>query len=104
MPVIRFSHNYPKLWGQTSANLVAVMLLNIPKDANKDLIEYDTKYAEGKYYPLPVGQYIQLIFVGNKHIPFCTIRRMTESKYHYYNDLVGEDFLVAIETEKEAGK
>lgn len=41
----------------------------------KELIEYDTKRADGGYYTLPKGDYLQLIFIGNLGIPFGIIRR-----------------------------
>lgn len=71
MKAIKFSHEYPKLHGQTSAELLAVH----PLDAHtpKELLDYDTTY-EGGRYPLRSGEYIQLIFLGNLRIPFCTIR------------------------------
>ncbi len=70
MSQIPFSHNYPKLWGQTSGRLLHVELLDAKNvQANKDLLEYDTKYAdpndydeyhpdfegdiEHRHYPLP---------------------------------------------------
>lgn len=98
MNVIKFSNNYPKLWGQKNAKLVFIEHIfeeNFP--LNKDLIEYDTKTSEGKYYPLPRGDYLQLIFIGNKRIPFCTIRRYTPEKYAFYNSKLYEHFEIKIE-------
>ena len=98
---IRFSHNYPKLNGQTSATLYAVIPLRIDKKTPRELFEYDTKY-DGGYYPLANGSYIQLLFVGNLHIPFCTIRKAYPSrKVEYYKQAVGYDFDICI-TESEA--
>lgn len=95
MAKIKFSSDYPKLWGQKKAILFATKLV----DGNKlhpDLIEYDTKNTNGKYYPLPKTMLIQLIFLGNKDIPFCTLRRYTHSKYKYYHDLIGQEFDIII--------
>ena len=103
---IKFSHKYPKLHGQTTATLLAVRDLSFPKDKNEDLIEYDTKYVGfvGKgYFPLPNGEYIQLIFVGNKHIPFCTVRPkysdFSINKKEYYEGLIGQDFEIVVKGE-----
>jgi hypothetical protein len=96
MNSIKFSHYYPKLHGQTSAELLAVRPLKIDAHTPRELIEYDTTY-EGGHYPLRSGEYIQLIFLGNLRIPFCTIRSAyPPSKVRYYYNSVGRTF--AIET------
>ena len=68
-------------------------------------LEYDTTYwdevTDGGYvngnYPLLTGDYIQLIFLGNLRIPFCTIRRAyPPSEIDYYEHSVGELFNVEV--------
>jgi len=93
--VIKFSDDYPKLWGQKVARLVHVYILSY-YDMHPDLVEYDTKTADGKYYPLPKTTLIQLVFVGDKQIPFCTIRRHTKEKYGYYLSKLNKEFLVEV--------
>lgn len=98
---IKFSKNYPKLWRQTQAKLIAVEDINIDENTNKDLLEYDTKANDGSYYELKKGKYIQLIFLGNKNIPFCTIRSGQSSgkmgnKKEYYQAKIGETFNIVI--------
>ena len=96
MSVIKFSHDYPKLHGQTSAELLAVRPIRIDKNTPKELLEYDTKY-DGGHYKLATGDYIQLIFLGNLRIPFCTIRRAyPPSKVEYYKSKIGERFEVMV--------
>lgn len=96
MLTIKFSHYYPKLHGQTSAELLAVRPLKIDAHTPRELLEYDTTYKGGRY-PLRSGAYIQLIFLGNLRIPFCTIRSAyPPSKVRYYYNSVGRTF--AIET------
>ena len=95
MNQIKFSHNYPKLWGQTEATLIQVRLLDY-KFLNKDLIEYDTKTIDNTYYKLPNGLLIQLIFYGNKRIPFCTIRSFSKEKEKYYTSKIGYNFEIII--------
>ena len=98
MKHIVFSHHYPKLHGQTSARLLAV----IPRKRNEmseELIEYDTTYftddGHKEYFPLKSGNYIQLVFIGNLGIPFCTIRSaFPQSKVEYYTSAIGEDFAI----------
>lgn len=116
MPQIRFSHNYPKLWGQTTAKLIAIEFLDAKEvQKNKDLLEYDTRYDIGltpdgdmlyDNYHLPKsGELLQLVFIGNKHIPFCTLRpryyynkaeKRTVDKMSYYEPKIGEIFDIVI--------
>lgn len=94
MNVIKFSHDYPKLHGQTSAELLAVRQLKIDAHTPKELLDYDTTYDGGRY-PLRSGEYIQLIFLGNLRIPFCTIRSAyPPSKVAYYRQSVGKMFTI----------
>lgn len=94
MNTIRFSHEYPKLHGQTSAELLAVRPLKIDAHTPRELLEYDTTYDGGRY-PLRSGDYIQLIFLGNLRIPFCTIRSAyPASKVAYYQRSVGKVFTI----------
>lgn len=63
-----------------------------------ELLEYDTTATDGSRYELKEGNYIQLVFLGNFGIPFCTIRtdrigyNGMESKYDYYRKHIGETF------------
>ena len=108
---IKFSKIYPELWGQTTAELLAVKDITIDENTNKDLIEYDTKSADGSYYELKKGKYIQLVFLGNKNIPFCTIRskygasgqflRDMVDKTSYYKSKIGETFNIVILERKQ---
>lgn len=99
MNKVKFSKRYPKLWEQTTAELLTVKDITIDENTNKDLLEYDTKALDGSYYELKKGKYIQLIFLGNKNIPFCTIRssygRMGNKK-EYYQSKIGEVFNIVI--------
>ena len=75
------------------------MAVNYLTDINDDLKEYDTLWDNNGdlgYYKLPKGLKLQLIFIGNKNIPFCTIRRQTPQKETYYRNLIGELFDVVI--------
>ena len=100
MKVIRFSGKYPKLHDQDSAKLLAVEEIKIDKNTPKELIEYDTKKSDGTYYELKTGYYLQLIFLGEKRIPFCTIRSaFPQHKINYYKNSIGEIFTIKIEEE-----
>lgn len=95
MNKIKFSHDYPKLWGQETAYLINVRIIE-SEYITKSLIEYDTKNSKGEYYKLPKGRLIQLTFMGNESIPFCTIRRYTPEKLLYYLDLINTTFKIEI--------
>jgi len=101
MAEIKFAHDYPKLWKQTEARLIESRTIN-GKNLHKDLIEYDTKFIVDEevnsvdYYQLPKSELIQLIFLGNNGIPFCTLRRYTPDKEVYYHRLIGYDFKITI--------
>lgn len=109
MKTIKFSHDYPKLHGQTSAELLAVKPIRIDSNTPKELLEYDTTYykygfctfgdppKEKLNFKLTTGDYIQLIFLGNLRIPFCTIRKAwPPSKVEYYKKSIGETFAVEV--------
>jgi len=93
---IKFSSDYPKLHGQTLAELLAVKDIRIDKDTPKELLEYDTRKSDGTYFGLKDGDCIQLVFLGNLGIPFCTIRSKrnayTEDKGAYYRQFIGQVF------------
>ena len=123
---IKFSHEYVKMWGQKSARLLAVdIVLLKARELSPELIEYDTKYipatledscgcklhtdfdgdVEHCHYPLPKGELIKLTFIGDKGIPFCTIRtryrydrgkNQKVDKVDYYKPLISEWFDVVV--------
>ena len=106
MTTIKFSHTYLKLWEQKKGELIAVRILDARSVAvNKALLDYDTMYFDDlgnpEYYELSKeGKLIQLIFIGNFEIPFCTLRRYTKEKFEYYQNNIGEVFNIVIEEEK----
>lgn len=100
---IKFSHNYPKLHGQKSAELIAVRTCN-RADMPEDFIEYDTRYVDSSssgFFPLPDGAYMVLVFLGDSGIPFTTVRRFTDEKYRYYKSNLGVMFDIAIKPESQ---
>jgi hypothetical protein len=98
---IKFSHHYPKLWKQTKAILIDIRILDAGLvQTNLELLHYDTVYHDEDYwgyYDLSSeGDLIQLIFIGNYDIPFCTLRRHTKQKYDYYRNLLGQEFEIEV--------
>jgi hypothetical protein len=121
MNSIKFSHVYPKLWEQTSAKLVHVEVVDAAH-LDPELVEYDTRYRGDRYreaevvdedncgvgrhgyrysyYKLPKsGNLLQLVFLGNKGIPFCTLRRYSNSEEAYYRTNIEEVFDIVVEEE-----
>lgn len=101
MNEIKFSKEYCKLHHQTSAELLAVKKLDInAENPCEELLDYDTLAEDGTRYEIKNGHWIQLVFLGDKGIPFCTIRsdrpalNGMKSKYDYYNKKVGQKFVV----------
>jgi hypothetical protein len=94
---LKFSHEYPKLWGQETAILLRCEEVQL-EDLDPDLIEYDTCFDDGPrwgYYPLPKkGHYLLLTFQGEKKIPFTTLRRWTPRKAAFYEGAIGELFKI----------
>jgi hypothetical protein len=88
--------------------------IRIDKSTPDELLEYDTTYyakvrkgcftwgEEKARFPLPTGDYIQLIFLGNLRIPFCTIRKnYPPQKGDYYRGKIGDIFGIEIRKESE---
>ena len=92
---IKFSHQYDKLHRQTAGKLLFVSKTEKDK-LYSDLIDYDTKANGIIVYKLPDKELILLIFVGNKGIPFSTIRLFTEKKFAYYTSLKNHNFNIII--------
>lgn len=110
---IKFSHEYPKLHYQKSAQLLKVTLCD-RSELSEKFIEYDTVYtiepAIGAcsepvigHYPLPTGRYMILLFQGNEHIPFTTVRRFTEEKFRYYTSSLGKIFDIVLAAAENSG-
>lgn len=91
---INFSFEYTKLFYQQNAVLVAAY--KTTKDRLSTIfLTYDTCYHidnKVKYYNIPDGELIFLIFLGDFNIPFTTVRRYSDKKWNYYNSAVGEYF------------
>lgn len=84
---LKFSHNYTKLHNQTKANLICIIKMHRSK-LNSDFVEYDTVYSDSNnvkgHFKLPDGDYIVMVFVGNKLIPFTTVRPYSQQKWAFY--------------------
>ena len=88
---IGFSHNYSKLHNQTSATLLNVEEVK-KSDLDPDFIKYDTDGV----FDLIYDSYLKLLLVGNKGIPFTTLRRNVEHLQNKYCKHVGEIFEIYV--------
>lgn len=70
------------------------------------MVDYDTLAEDGSRYVLKRGNYLQLVFLGNLGIPFCTIRsdkpamNGLRAKHDYYREKIGERFQLLRELEQ----
>ncbi len=87
MNVIKFNEFYEKIHGQYKARLTEVQVIETV-GLNKDFIAYDT---DGKF-ELKEDKYIYCLFVGEKGIPFTTLRSI--EKLEKYVNLVGTVFQI----------
>ena len=98
---IKFSHWYPKLPEMSDRALLMQVFEIDRKDISPVFLEYDTKYFHGdhgedRYYKLPDGKLIVLLFYGNDDTVFTTIRRYTPGKFDYYKSCEGKRFKICI--------
>ena len=99
MNQIKFSKEYKKLYKQTSATLLLVRPIHITNETPyTELLDYDTLAEDGTRYEIKNGRWLQLVFLGNLGIPFCTIRSDRpahdgmDSKADYYGKRIGQEF------------
>lgn len=118
MNLIGFSHHYTKLHEQTHGILIYVdSIMLISADIGSEWWRYDTEYRATsctyQHYDkfVPNREYVRLVFLGNKGIPFTTYREYKKeyipknphSLYWHnnsphsiripYSDLIGEEFI-----------
>ncbi len=86
---VKFSHDFSKLRGQKSGFLVWVDIYHVGNDMPRETKEYDT---DGKYEFKPNTDYLQLVFLGDKDIPFTTYRNDTLKNRSKYIGHIGEVF------------
>jgi len=97
---IKFQKDYFKLHRQKTAELLTVREIKIDKNTPQEFMDYDTVMWDGTCYDLKPGVYLQLIFLGDKRIPFCTVRPKFGkfgNKEEYYKNQIGKIFEIEIE-------
>lgn len=102
MNKIRFSEDYeklPEVWKGTQAKLIGIFESNTTylKNTMPSFVIYDTKYRNKNecYGLVPDTPVIILMFIHyNNGKPFTTIRKNTEFNFNYYNDRLGQTFVL----------
>ena len=95
MKEIKFNKNYKKLHNQKTACLIQTAVVK-GIDIPKDFIEYDT---DNSYKINKRATYLLLVFVGNKIIPFTTLRKLNIENVKKYIGHEGDYFDIIVEEE-----
>lgn len=93
MNEIRFNRNYSKLHNQTRACLIQTAVLE-GKYIKKEFVDYDT---DNLYKINKKETYLLLVFVGEKIIPFTTLRKLTIENVKKYVGYEGDSFNIVVE-------
>lgn len=101
---IKFDCNYPKLCNQARARLVWIDEIRdcdfvLKWTALKALFDYDTKRPDGTQKNITRGDYLLLLFVGDKGIMFSTLRRDNPSNRSKYINKIGKLFDVEVKND-----
>lgn len=97
MHLIGFSHHYTKMWGQTHGELLDVRRVTINANYPTTAIAYDTQIENGEgagyssFYPISPGEYLLMVFLGNRKIPFTTYRKIPENYTRWMANIWDED-------------
>lgn len=94
---LKFNRNYTKLHNQKSGLLVGIFVA-YKKDLTQEFVDYDT---DGCYKLDENKAYMLLVFLGNKNIPFTTLRRYNEENMRKYHS--GKVYRIVIEREIKGG-
>ena len=93
MKQIIFNHNFKKLHNQKKAVLVQAAIIK-GINIHKEFSYYDT---DKKYKINKNEDYLFLIFVGDKMIPFATVRKLNIENVKKYVGYEGDYFDIVIE-------
>jgi len=94
--IIKFDQPFCKLYGQKQAKLIYKRPIK-KIELIDQFINYDTKYFNKKTnlnYNILGDDFILLVFIGNKNIPFTTLRKNTEENNKKY--VINEWFYIKI--------
>jgi len=95
MKEIRFNRNYKKLHNQKKAVLIQTATVK-GENIQKEFVKYDTDFL---FEFDKKETYLLLIFVGDKMIPFTTLRKLNIENVKQYVGYEGDYFDIVIEEE-----
>lgn len=105
MNKIKFSHEYYKMPSAYKVSKLAEVVIVEESELSDVFREYDTSikvpfggHNPQKFYDLPHGKLILLLLIANEGQGWlwCTLRRWTPEKEHYYRSRKGERFEIEI--------
>jgi hypothetical protein len=101
-PYVKFTAPFVKIRRQTKAKLIFISVIDADS-LHPDFVEYDSLFYNHKFQPRHMsldflsGKILLLVFLGNKMIPFATVRPYTESREKFYRSILGKTVDVRIE-------
>ena len=98
---IKFHHKFSKLYNQKTAKLLTVEIIGClcDRNINNEFLKYDTHIIDDKYYNIDIKSsdlWIRLVFIGNKGIPFATLRKYSDEKLRKCKDLINKTIDIKI--------
>ena len=95
--IVMFNHDYSKLHGQRSGFLCYATIFHVGEKFPEEAYQYDT---DGEWEFKPNTDYIQLVFLGDKEIPFTTYRNDNPDNRDKYFNHIGEVFQFVVHTKE----
>ena len=95
--IVMFNHDYSKLRGQRSGFLCYATIFHVGDKFPEEAYQYDT---DGLWEFKPNTDYIQLVFLGDKEIPFTTYRNDNPDNRDKYFNHIGEVFEFVVHTKQ----
>lgn len=95
MTDVKIDYNYRQLHGQTKGYLLACKAIE-RSGMDDEFIAATRALDAASTHTLPDGTYIQLVFYGNKRIPFSILLPYTTQDFNFYHDHRHEVFDIVI--------
>lgn len=105
--ILRLDHAYLKLHGQSQGRLVALQRIRLTRE-DEELKIYDGEHFTGVHLEDEIavdkeknGDFIQMVFIGEKGIPFSVFREYRKWKWDSFRDRIGMEFEFEIKKERK---
>lgn len=109
MKKISFAHNFIKLDEQKTAELVRVKIIS-RTELDEETVIANTQYYENHEVPnsdtpirgikcshIPNGSLLLLVFLGDRNIPFTTLRQFKDATWKRYKSMLNHIFEIVVE-------